>query len=122
HSAKGHVVNYDYLVIATGSAPFVPDIPGIDKAGIFVYRTIEDLELIKSYAIHANSGTVLGGGLLGLEAAKALMDLNLKETSVVEFAPCLMPRQIDGAGSKILQTKLESLGLNIYTNKGTSSI
>lgn len=122
HSSKGITVAYDYLVIATGSSPFVPDIPGIDKEGVFVYRTIEDLDLIKNYAAHAKTGTVLGGGLLGLEAAKALIDLNLSETNVVEFAPRLMPRQIDSAGSNMLQNKLKALGLNIYTNKGTSSI
>jgi nitrite reductase (NADH) large subunit len=122
HSSKGITLKYDYLVIATGSAPFVPDIPGIDKEGVFVYRTIEDLDLIKNYAAHAKTGAVLGGGLLGLEAAKALIDLNLTETNVVEFAPRLMPRQIDSAGSGMLQNKLKALNLHIYTNKGTSSI
>ena len=122
HSAKGLNVTYDYLIIATGSAPFVPDIPGIDKEGVFVYRTIEDLDLIRNYAAQSKTGAVLGGGLLGLEAAKALIDLNLNETNVIEFAPRLMPRQIDGAGSGMLQNKLKALGLNIYTNKGTSSI
>ncbi|SHE51173.1 nitrite reductase large subunit NirB [Pedobacter caeni] len=122
HSSKGITQEYDYLIIATGSAPFVPDIPGIDKEGVFVYRTIDDLDLIKNYAVHAKAATVLGGGLLGLEAAKALIDLNLEETNVIEFAPRLMPRQIDSAGSGMLQNKLSALGLNIYTNKGTSSI
>lgn len=122
HSSKGLTVAYDYLIIATGSAPFVPDIPGIDKEGVFVYRTIEDLDLIKNYAAQSKIGAVLGGGLLGLEAAKALIDLNLTETNVIEFAPRLMPRQIDGDGSGMLQNKLKALGLNIYTNKGTSCI
>jgi nitrite reductase (NADH) large subunit len=122
HSNKGLILNYDYLVLATGSSAFVPDIPGVDKEGVFVYRTIEDLELIKNYALNAKTGSVLGGGLLGLEAAKALIDLNLVETNVIEFAPRLMPRQIDSAGSQMLQTKLAALGLSIYTNKGTSSI
>ncbi|MDH5827017.1 nitrite reductase large subunit NirB [Sphingobacterium faecium] len=122
HSSKGITVAYDYLIIATGSAPFIPDIPGIDKEGVFVYRTIEDLDLIKNYATQSKIGTVLGGGLLGLEAAKALIDLNIKETNVIEFAPRLMPRQIDSAGSGMLQNKLKALGLHVYTNKGTSSI
>jgi nitrite reductase (NADH) large subunit len=122
HSTQGLTVPYDYLIIATGSAPFIPDIPGIDKEGVFVYRTIEDLELIKQYAEQSKIGTVLGGGLLGLEAAKALIDLNLVETNVIEFAPRLMPRQIDSTGSGMLQNKLKALGLNIFTNKGTSSI
>ncbi len=109
-------------MLATGSSAFVPDIPGIEKEGVFVYRTIEDLELIKAYAADAKSGVVMGGGLLGLEAAKALIDLGIKETHVVEFAPRLMPRQIDSAGSGMLQSKLRQLGLNLHLNKSTASI
>jgi nitrite reductase (NADH) large subunit len=121
-SHHGHVVHYDYLVMATGSGAFVPSIPGVEKDGVFVYRTIEDLELIQSYAKKAKRGAVLGGGLLGLEAAKALLDLGLEEAHVVEFASRLMPRQIDDAGSKILQSQLESLGLNIHLAKSTQEI
>ena len=65
HSLKGLNLKYDYLVLATGSSAFVPDIPGIEKEGVFVYRTIEDLDLIKGYAANANRGAVMGGGLLG---------------------------------------------------------
>ncbi|MDO3627753.1 nitrite reductase large subunit NirB [Mucilaginibacter sp. BT774] len=122
HSLKGLTLKYDYLVLATGSSAFVPDIPGIEKDGVFVYRTIDDLELIKAYAAQAKSGVVMGGGLLGLEAAKALIDLGIAETHVVEFAPRLMPRQIDSAGSAMLQSKLKQLGLNIHLNKSTSEI
>ncbi|QDA61073.1 nitrite reductase large subunit NirB [Hymenobacter jejuensis] len=121
-SRAGLVQPYDYLVLATGSGAFVPDIPGVEKDGVFVYRTIEDLELIKAYAPAARVGAVLGGGLLGLEAAKALMDLGVAETHVVEFAPRLMPRQIDSAGSNMLQTKLLSLGLQLHLQKSTTSI
>ncbi|MBO2012522.1 nitrite reductase large subunit NirB [Hymenobacter negativus] len=122
HAHSGLVQPYDYLVLATGSSAFVPDIPGVEKAGVMVYRTIEDLEKIKAYAGSAHSGAVLGGGLLGLEAAKALLDLGVAETHVVEFAPRLMPRQIDDAGSQMLQSKLKALGLQIHLNKATSSI
>lgn len=122
HSLKGITLGYDYLVLATGSSAFVPDIPGIEKEGVFVYRTIEDLELIKAYAINAKNGAVMGGGLLGLEAAKALIDLGIKQTHVIEFAPRLMPRQIDAAGSAMLQSKLNALGLNIHLNKSTACI
>jgi nitrite reductase (NADH) large subunit len=122
HSLSGKVFKYDYLVLATGSSAFVPDIPGIEKEGIFVYRTIEDLELIKAYALNVKSGAVMGGGLLGLEAAKALMDLGIPGTHIIEFAPRLMPRQIDSAGSAMLQSKLKELGLNIHLNKSTSHI
>ena len=121
-SHHGHVVHYDYLIMATGSGAFVPSIPGVEKDGVFVYRTIEDLELIQTYARKAKRGAVLGGGLLGLEAAKALLDLGLEEAHVVEFASRLMPRQIDDAGSKILQNQLESLGLNIHLAKSTQEI
>ncbi|MDR6564492.1 MULTISPECIES: nitrite reductase large subunit NirB [unclassified Arcicella] len=121
-SHHGIVVNYDYLVLATGSAAFVPPIPGVEKDGVFVYRTIEDLDLMQAHAKTAKKGAVIGGGLLGLEAAKALLDLGLEETHVIEFAPRLMPRQIDEAGSKTLQTKLEALGLQIHLNKNTQEI
>ncbi|MHA4739284.1 nitrite reductase large subunit NirB [Dyadobacter sp. MSC1_007] len=121
-SHHGHIVYYDYLIMATGSGAFVPSIPGVEKDGVFVYRTIEDLELIQSYAKKAKRGAVLGGGLLGLEAAKALLDLGLQEAHVVEFAPRLMPRQIDDAGSRMLQSQLESLGLQIHLSKSTQEI
>ena len=121
HSLKGFTVKYDYLVLATGSSAFVPDIPGVEKEGVFVYRTIDDLDLIKNYAVNARVGAVMGGGLLGLEAAKALIDLGIEETHVVEFAPRLMPRQIDSAGSGMLLSKLKSLGLNIHLNKNTAA-
>ncbi|WP_448699294.1 nitrite reductase large subunit NirB [Mucilaginibacter sp. AW1-3] len=122
HSLKGITLKYDYLVLATGSSAFVPDIPGVEKDGVFVYRTIEDLELMKSWAANAKVGAVMGGGLLGLEAAKAVMDLGLSEAHVIEFAPRLMPRQIDSMGSNMLQSKLQSLGLSIHLNKSTQCI
>nr|WP_294796404.1 nitrite reductase large subunit NirB [uncultured Mucilaginibacter sp.] len=122
HSLSGITIKYDYLVLATGSSAFVPDIPGVEKEGVFVYRTIEDLDLIKAYAANAKTGAVMGGGLLGLEAAKALIDLGIEHTHVIEFAPRLMPRQIDSAGSGMLQAKLAELGLSIHLNKSTSYI
>lgn len=121
-SMSGMVQPYDYLILATGSSAFVPALPGVEKSGVFVYRTIEDLEMIQAHARKSRKGAVLGGGLLGLEAAKALLDLGLDEGHVVEFAPRLMPRQLDGDGSNILKEKLEDLGLNIHTGKQTSEI
>lgn len=121
-SHHGITLNYDYLVLATGSSAFVPPIPGVDKEGVFIYRTIEDLEMMTAYAKKAKKGAVIGGGLLGLEAAKAMIDLGISDTQVIEFAPRLMPRQIDEAGSSILSAKLQSLGLTIHTNKNTSAI
>ena len=122
HSFKGIAETYDYLVLATGSAAFVPALPGVEKDGVFIYRTIEDLEMMTAYARKAKKGAVIGGGLLGLEAAKAMIDLGITDTHVIEFAPRLMPRQIDEAGSGILANKLQSLGLKIHTNKNTSEI
>ncbi len=118
----GITESYDYLVLATGSAAFVPPIPGVEKEGVFIYRTIEDLEMMQSYAKKATKGAVIGGGLLGLEAAKAMLDLGITNTQVIEFAPRLMPRQIDNAGSDVLKSKLEELGLTIHTNKNTTAI
>jgi nitrite reductase (NADH) large subunit len=121
-SHHGLSVPYDYLILATGSAPFVPSIPGIEKEGVFVYRTIEDLEMMQSHAKKARIGAVIGGGLLGLEAGKALIDLGLEEIHVIEFAPKLMPRQIDQAGSDMLKSKLETLGLKVHLSKNTQEI
>jgi nitrite reductase (NADH) large subunit len=120
-SDKGVEIAYDKVVLATGSFPFVPPVPGIDKRGVFVYRTIEDLQRIIEFAGHSRRCAVIGGGLLGLEAAKAAYDLGL-ETHVIEFAPRLMPRQIDDAGSRILVQKIESLGVRVHLNKGTKEV
>ncbi|MDR6843434.1 nitrite reductase large subunit NirB [Flavobacterium granuli] len=126
HTHLEKTYEYDYLVLATGSAAFVPPIDGVEKEGVFVYRTIEDLDAIMSYAkkIKANGATeaaVLGGGLLGLEAAKAVRDLGLNP-HVVEFAPRLMPRQLDKGASDMLQSKIEELNIGIHLNKATQYI
>ncbi|HEU4604240.1 MAG TPA: nitrite reductase large subunit NirB [Steroidobacteraceae bacterium] len=121
HTASGQVVSYDKLVLATGSYPFVPPIPGKDRSHCFVYRTIEDLEAIKAGASESKVGVVVGGGLLGLEAAKALKDLGL-QTHVVEFAPRLMAVQIDDGGGRVLRQKISELGVGIHTGKNTTAI
>ncbi|PRD48976.1 nitrite reductase large subunit NirB [Sphingobacterium haloxyli] len=121
-SIKGLSIDYDYLVFATGSSAFVPPIPGVEKEGVFLYRNINDLDLIREYTSKATKGAVIGGGLLGLEAAKALVDLGINDTAVVEFAPRLMPRQIDELASNTLQTKLKSLGLTCLLQKSTDHI
>ncbi|MDG1728343.1 MAG: nitrite reductase large subunit NirB [Algibacter sp.] len=126
-TAKDREFSYDYLVLATGSAPFVPPIKGVEKEGVFVYRTIEDLEGMLAYAAKLKAekpnarAAVLGGGLLGLEAGKAVMDMGL-EPHIVEFASKLMPRQLDSRSSQVLQLKLESIGLNIHLSKATNQI
>lgn len=120
-SEQGRSIPFDYVVLATGSHPFVPEVPGIKNTGVFVYRTIRDLEQIIAYAANSKRAAVIGGGLLGLEAAKAAYDLGL-ETHVVEFASRLMPRQVDDAGSAVLVRKIEELGVRVHLNKATKSV
>ncbi len=120
-TSGGRVLEYDRLVLATGSIPFVPPIPGRDRPHCFVYRTIDDLIAIRESSRHARSGAVIGGGLLGLEAAKALVDLGL-EAHVVEFAPRLMAVQVDDGGGRVLRRHIESLGVRVHTGKSTTAI
>jgi nitrite reductase (NADH) large subunit len=112
---------YDRLVLATGSRPFVPPIAGADLPGVFVYRTLDDLEALQAYAAGRRVGAVLGGGLLGLEAANALRLLGLT-THVVEFAPRLMPLQVDDGGGAVLKGHIESLGLTVHTGRACASV
>ncbi|MEW2548432.1 nitrite reductase large subunit NirB [Streptomyces sp. NPDC047002] len=120
-TASGARVRYDTLVLATGSAPFVPPVPGRDAAGCHVYRTVEDLEAISADAGRAAAGAVVGGGLLGLEAAGALTALGLP-THVVEFAPRLMALQVDEGGGALLRRKVEDLGVRVHTGAGTQAV
>lgn len=118
---KGNVQAYDYLVFATGSYPFVPPVPGHDLEGCLTYRTLDDLEAISARSHHAKRGVVVGGGLLGLEAANALKNLGL-ETHVVEFSPRLMAVQLDDMGASMLRSKIEALGVTVHTSKNTQKI
>jgi len=120
-TSSGLRLEYDRVVLATGSYPFVPSIPGSDRSGCFVYRTLDDLDAIRRASGNAKSGAVIGGGLLGLEAAKALKDLGL-ETHVVEFAPRLMAVQIDDAGGSMLRGRIRDLGVGVHTAKQTIAI
>ncbi|WP_026470694.1 nitrite reductase large subunit NirB [Alkanindiges illinoisensis] len=120
-TADGRQIDYDKLVLATGSYPFVPPLPGKDRDNCFVYRTIEDMDAMRNASLSAKTGVVIGGGLLGLEAAKALKDLGL-QTHVVEFAPRLMAVQIDDGGGKVLRKKIEELGVGVHTQKATTEI
>jgi nitrite reductase (NADH) large subunit len=118
---SGKQFEYDKLVLATGSYPFVPPIPGGDQAHCLEYRTIEDLAKIKASAKGKSVGVVVGGGLLGLECANALKNLGL-EAHVVEFAPGLMNVQLDQGGSQMLRHKIEELGVKVHTQKATQNI
>ena len=121
HSQTGRIVSYDKLIIATGSYPWVPPIKGADGADCFVYRTIEDLDAIRECANHCKTGAVVGGGLLGLEAAGALKNLGI-QTHVVEFAPVLMAEQLDAMGGDQLRRKIEEMGVGVHTSKNTQEI
>ncbi|MFD2166842.1 nitrite reductase large subunit NirB [Thalassotalea euphylliae] len=118
---SGESFAYDKLILATGSYPFVPPIPGGDQSHCLVYRTIDDLESIKESASCSQVGVVIGGGLLGLEAANALKELGLT-THVVEFAPQLMAVQVDAGGGRLLKDKIEELGVTVHTSKATTVI
>ncbi|MGY0581719.1 MAG: nitrite reductase large subunit NirB [Paraglaciecola chathamensis] len=118
---SGQSFTYDKLIMATGSYPFVPPIEGNDQPHCLVYRTIEDLEDISASAKVSKTGVVVGGGLLGLEAANALREAGL-ETHVVEFAPQLMAVQVDTGGGRLLKDKIESLGVQVHTQKATQRI
>ncbi|MEJ2444848.1 MAG: nitrite reductase large subunit NirB [Exilibacterium sp.] len=120
-TASGREEVYDRLVLATGSYPFVPPIPGKEQDHCLVYRTIEDLEAITASAAESKVGVVVGGGLLGLEAANALKNLGL-ETHVVEFAPRLMAVQLDDGGGQVLRRKIEALDVKVHTEKNTREI
>ena len=118
---SGRSFPYDKLVLATGSYPFVPPIPGAEDESCLTYRTIDDLGQINAAAKTSKIGVVVGGGLLGLECANALKNLGL-ETHVVEFAPGLMGVQLDEGGSKMLRRKIEALDVKVHTSKATQTI
>jgi nitrite reductase (NADH) large subunit len=112
---------YDVLILATGSYPFVPPIAGCEGNARLVYRTLDDLDAIRTAATGARRGVVVGGGLLGLEAANALKSLGL-EAHVVEFAPRLMPVQLDAEGGAALRARIEALGVGVHTSRATQNV
>jgi len=127
-TVSGRVVAYDHLVLATGSYPFVPPVPGRDLEGCFVYRTLDDLDAIRSAAAAAaehthgrRAGLVVGGGLLGLEAARALRLLGMSP-HVVELAPRLMPLQVDDQGGAVLKRLIEDLTVTVHAGTSVASI
>jgi nitrite reductase (NADH) large subunit len=117
----GSDLSYDKVALCTGSAPFVPAMPGVNRRGVFVYRTIEDLDAIMAFAKTARSVAVLGGGLLGLEAARAVQQAGLT-THVIEVAPRLMPRQLDDNAAALLRERIEELGVEVLVGKSPRTI
>ncbi|MDX6257191.1 MAG: nitrite reductase large subunit [Frankiales bacterium] len=128
-TSAGRVIAYDALVLATGSYPFVPPVPGRDLPGCFVYRTLEDLDAIRTAALEAvrtssrsrRAGLVIGGGLLGLEAARALRLLGMSP-HVVEMAPWLMPMQVDEGGGALLRELIEELDVSVHLGISVAKI
>jgi nitrite reductase (NADH) large subunit len=128
-TAAGRELPYDALVLATGSVPFVPPVPGRDLPGCFVYRTLDDLDAIMAAAERAvaapragrRSAVVVGGGLLGLEAARALRLLGLSP-QVVEIAPRLMPVQVDEGGGAVLRRLVETEDLQVRCGVSVTGI
>ncbi len=124
--ARGRAFGYDALVVATGSAPAVPPVQGSDLPGCFVYRTVDDVSELRAWATSRTvrrpvRGVVVGGGLLGLEAAGALTAMGV-ETTVVEFAPRLMPLQVDEGGGEGLRRLIEKLGVQVRTSTATARV
>jgi nitrite reductase (NADH) large subunit len=118
----GKVVEpYDVLVVATGSRPFVPPMEGTQQKGVFVFRTLDDCGTISEYAKTCERAVVIGGGLLGLEAARGLLSHGLKVT-VVEVAPHLMVQQLDPTGGALLKRKLEGMGVQVLLETATTHI
>lgn len=117
----GEEISYDKLLLATGAHAFVPPIKGSEKKGVFTLRTIEDLKAILEYVKDKKRVVVIGGGLLGLEAAQGLIELG-KEVSVLEFFPYLLPRQMDQEMSQIIQKQLEAEHIHFFLNKSCGEI
>jgi len=118
---SGRRVRYDRLVLATGSRAHRPDIPGARLAGVFVYRTIDDLQAMMARAATCRRVAILGGGLLGLEAGAALRELGL-DTWIIERGTGLLTRQLDPHGSQVIEAHVRKLGLHVCTTRQTEAI
>ncbi len=119
--SSGDSLPYDRLLLATGSTSFIPPLEGVRQEGVFALRTLDDALAIKQCAGQARSVALIGGGLLGLETARALVAPN-RRVSVIEIAPYLLPRQLDVTGAQVLQARLEAMGLRIHTDAASQSI
>lgn len=120
-SDQGRTVSYDELIIATGSSSFILPIPGADKQGVTGFRDIQDCETMINTSKHYKKAAVIGGGLLGLEAARGLLNLGM-EVDVIHLMPDLMERQLDSTASKMLKDELEAQGMNFLMEKQTAEI
>lgn len=120
-SMTGIQAEYDHLIFATGSRPFIPPMRGTEKAGFFLFRTLDDCRLMAEYAKGCRKAAVIGGGLLGLEAARGLLTHGV-EVTVIEVAPHLMVQQLDAAGGAILRKTMEGMGISVLLEKRTEEV
>lgn len=118
---KDRKVSYDKLIMATGSVPFMLPLPGADKEGVTAFRNIQDCERMIDASVNYKKAVVIGGGLLGLEAARGLLNLGM-EVDVVHISDTLMERQLDHTAGKMLQKELEKQGMNFLLNKQSAEI
>ena len=121
YSDQNRAVKYDQLILATGSNPFILPIPGADKKGVTAFRNIEDCEKMIEYSKCYKKAAVIGGGLLGLEAARGLLNLGMK-VDVVHLADYVMERQLDSTAGNMLRKELEKQGMNFLLGKQTKEI
>lgn len=120
-SDKGREIAYDEVIIATGSVPFILPLPGADKEGVTAFRDIKDTDIMLDASKKFKKAAVIGGGLLGLEAARGLLNLGM-DVSVIHIAPTLMERQLDETAGKLLQKELEKQGMKFLLEKATEEI
>jgi nitrite reductase (NADH) large subunit len=124
----GETDRYDTLVVATGSSAFVPPVTGIHDAegglrdGVFVFRTLDDCGGIAKAARRATKAAVIGGGLLGLEAARGLLELGVREVHVVHLATHVMEMQLDEPGGALLKRRLEEMGIHVHLGRSTKEV
>ena len=120
-ASSGTAIAYTHLVLATGSSPYIPPIEGADLPGVFVYRTLGDLRALRTRVQHGCTAAVIGGGLLGLEAARALQGMSMRVT-VIEAAAALMPSQLDQRGGEALERQITAFGIAVKTSARTKRI
>ena len=121
HTEKGESVDYDRLIIATGSKPFIPPVQGVDLKGVISFRDIYDVNTMIKYCETKKNAVVIGGGLLGLEAAYGLKQRGMNVT-VLHLMDRIMERQLDGRASRMLRQSIEEKGINIITEANTEAL
>ena len=119
--ADGTVAPYDKLIVATGSTPFIIPVPGHDLPGVVAYRDLDDVDAMLAAARTGGNAVVIGGGLLGLEAAAGLKAQGM-DVTVVHLAPAIMERQLDPAAAYLLQRDLEERGIRVLTRANTKEV